>query len=136
MQWLATSKTTTFTSPRLCPPSQGARGSRSQAGSGSLATKGPQKNYGYQIKKKVVPKSSAKPKAAVPRRPHCTSKGNLGRKMPRVLLSTTHSARIRERIKTAVQVQTSTSSLPFPVYMCLSVVLLHGLTLEPVLQLS
>lgn len=97
MQWLAASKSTTFTSPKPCPLSRGARGSLSQAGPGNLSDQGPIKsNKGYKSKK-LVPKNSAKPKAAVPRRPYCISKGNFCRKTPRALLNTTPDVRMEEK---------------------------------------
>lgn len=98
MRWLAASKATTFTWPRPCPPSQGTRGSRSQAGPGGCSDQGPQiRQLRLPNPEKVVPKSSTKPKAAVPRRPHCINKGNFGRKTPRALLNTTHSVRMKEK---------------------------------------
>lgn len=45
-----------------------------------VATKDPKKTTKATKPKKAAPKSSAEPKAAAPRRPHCVSKGNLGRK--------------------------------------------------------
>lgn len=46
-----------------------------------VATKAPKKAAKATKSKKAAPKNSAKPKAAVPRRPYCTSKGNFCRKI-------------------------------------------------------